>query len=142
MHLRLVDWLVEAETVSDLTIGRIAQDHFSAADHDRDISDGDLKSIQHLLNTDITIEIDTRVRMAVACKKFLNAKGFLRVFGSDQHDVADAAGDQPRPPQEKRAHEDLAQIGVCLDELQQLLVIDLDDLACFAGADGKDCSPT
>ena len=50
--------------------------------------------------------------------------------------------DQPCPPQQKRAHEDLAQIGVCLHDLQQLLVIDLDDFACFAGADGKDCSPT
>ena len=142
MHLRLVDRVVEAETISDVAIARIPQNDLAAADNYRDIGDGDPKSIQKLLNAGVTIEVDVLVRMAVARQEFLNAKRFLRVYGSDQNDVADATRDQPRPPQQKRAHEDLAQIGVCLHDRQQLLVIDLDDFACFAGTDGKDCSPT
>ena len=100
-----------------------------------------MKSIQHLLNTSVAIEVDVLVWMAVARQEFLNAQCVLRVYGADQHDVTDTARDQPRPPQEKRAHEDLAQIRVCLHYLQQLLVIHFDHFACFAGTDGKDRSP-
>src|SRR5438132_1846644 len=114
VHLRLVDRVVEAETIRDIAIARIPQNDLAAADQYGDIGDRDPKSIQKLLNAGVTIEVDVLVRVAVTRQKLLNAKCLLRVSGSDQHDVADAAGDQPGPPQEKRAHEDLAQVGVRL----------------------------
>src|SRR6266550_4279964 len=83
VHLRLVYWLVETETISDIAIARIPQNDLAAADNYGDFGDGNPKSIQKLLSARITIEVDVPVRMAVSRQKFLNAKRFLQVYGSD-----------------------------------------------------------
>ena len=56
--LRLIDRLVEAETVGDLPIGRVPQHHLAAADHHRHVVDGDLETVQQLLDVGITVEVD------------------------------------------------------------------------------------
>ena len=44
-------------------------------------------------------------------------------------DVAEAAGDQLDAAEDERPHQDLAQLGVGLDQPEQLLAIELDHLA-------------
>ena len=51
---------------------------------------------------------------------------------ADQHDVAEAVGDQLDAAQDERAHQDLAQLGVGLHQRQQVAAIELDHLAGFA----------
>src|SRR5439155_11507168 len=51
------------------------------------------------------------------------------------HDVADATVDQLHPPQYERTHEYVAQLGIGLDEGQQVVAIDLDDLAVRTSPD-------
>ena len=48
---------------------------------------------------------------------------------SDEHHVAETAGDQLDTAQDERAHDDVADLGVGLDERQQAAVIQLDHLA-------------
>ena len=52
-------------------------------------------------------------------------------------DVAEAAGDQLDAAQDERPHQDLAQLGVGLDEREQLLAIELDHFARLADAQAR-----
>src|SRR5258708_5253829 len=52
---------------------------------------------------------------------------------ANQDDVAIAAGDQLDAVEDERPHEDLAQLGVCLNESEQLFSSELDH---FATRDG------
>ena len=70
----MIDRLVEAETVGDLPIGGVPQHHRAAADHDRHVVDGDLETIQQRLDAGITVEVDGRVRVAVARQERLDAE--------------------------------------------------------------------
>ena len=73
-YLGLVDGFVEAQAVGDLLIGRVPQHHLATADHHRHIRGGDLKLVQQNLNVGVTVEIDVRVRMAVARQELFDAK--------------------------------------------------------------------
>ena len=53
---------------------------------------------------------------------------------SEQDDVAEAVGDQLDAPQDERAHQDLAQLGVGLHQREQVAAIELDHFSRFAGA--------
>ena len=53
---------------------------------------------------------------------------------ADHDDVAQIARDQFHAAQDERAHQDLAQLGVGLDQGEQLLAIELDHFAGFADA--------
>src|SRR5439155_13934572 len=64
-----------------------------------------------------------------ACEELTNAERPLAMLRSEDHDVADAAGDQLHAPQDEGAHEDRAQLAVGLDEGQQLVATDFDDFA-------------
>ena len=59
----------------------------------------------------------------------LHAQRAGAVVRSEQHDVADAVGDELDAAQDERAHQDLAQLGVGLHERQQALAVELDHLA-------------
>src|SRR3984893_10530540 len=78
-HTRLVDRLVQTETVRDLLIGRVPKDDVSTADHHRHTLDGPAKPSEPLLDVRITIEVDEGVWMPVARQEFLNAERTGRV---------------------------------------------------------------
>ena len=54
---------------------------------------------------------------------------------SDHEDIAKIVGNQRHTPQDERPHEDLAQLGVGLHELQQLIPTELDQLAALGDTD-------
>ena len=57
---------------------------------------------------------------------------------ADHDDVAQIARDQLEAAQDERAHQDLAQLRVGLDEREQLLAIELDHFAGLADAQARE----
>ena len=134
----MIDRLVEAETVGDLPIGGVAQHHRAAADHHRHVVDGDLEPIQQLLDAGITVEVDGRVRVAVARQERLDAERVSGMARPDEHDVAEPVRNQLHPAEDEGPHEDLAQLAVGLHEGQQVLALELDHGASLARAEADE----
>ena len=70
--------------------------------------------------------------MIVASEKLLDPQRAGTVDRADHDDVAESLGQELDAPQDEGAHEDLAQLGVRLDEGQQARVVQLDDFAGLA----------
>ena len=102
-------------------VRRIAKHGIAAADHDGDLGDIDLKPVEQLLRLVIAIQIEVVKRMAVPRQEFAGAKRPGAVRRSDDDDVAEVAGNQSQAAQDERPHQDLAQLGVGLDQGEQLL---------------------
>ena len=93
-----------------------------------------MKAIEERLRIDVALYVDVGVRMAVSRQEFLDAKRAGGVRRSNQHDVALAVLDDGEPAHDERAHQDVAQLAVGLDNRTQALAIDLDDFAGHADA--------
>ena len=89
----------------------------------------DLEPIQQLLDAGITVEVDGRVRMAVARQELLDAERAGGMARPDEHDVSEPVRDQLHPAQDEGPQEDLAQLAVGLHERQQVVAIELDHFA-------------
>lgn len=61
---------------------------------------------------------------------------------ADHYDVSDALGHQVHAPQDESTHEDLAQLGVGLDEREQVVPLQLDDFPGFGGAHQPHARPS
>ena len=85
-----------------------------------------MKVIQELLRLGVLIEVDVMERMAVPRQKLLDPKRARAVHRAVDDDVPEVASDQLRTPEDERAHQDLAQLGVGLHERKQLLARELD----------------
>ena len=85
-----VDRLVEAEAVGDLLIGRVPEHHLAATDQHGHVRDGDVEPIQQLLDAGIAVEVDVRVRVAVARQELLDAERARGMARPDEHDVAES----------------------------------------------------
>ena len=127
--MRLIDGVVEPEALGDLLIARVAQHGVAAADQHGHVGGADMKPIEQLLRLGVAIEIDVRVRMAVARQELLHPQRAGAMRRADHDDVAEAARDQLDAAQDERPHEDLAQLGVGLHQREQLLAIEFDHLA-------------
>ena len=105
-HTRLVDRLVQTETVRDLLIGRVPKDDVATADHHRHILDGHAKPIEQLLDVRITIEVDEGVWMPVARQEFFDADrtGRVQRAASSQAESSheEIVGDQQLPAEASR----------------------------------------
>ena len=66
-----VDRRVEAEAVGELRGRRIAQHQLAAADQDRDVVGADVEAVQQRLDVGVVLEVEVRVRMAVAREELL-----------------------------------------------------------------------
>ena len=115
-HVRLIDGVVEAEALGDPAVARVAQHGIAAADEDRDVGLGHVEAIEHLLGVGVAIEIDVGERVAVAREEFLHPQRAGAVRRAEHDNVAEAVGDQLDAPEDEGAHEDLAQLGVGLNE--------------------------
>ena len=89
----------------------------------------DLEAIEQMLRLTIVIEIEIRVRMSIAGEKLLHAQRARAVRRADEHDVAFTTREQLDAAQNERAHENLTQLAVRLDDPEQPIALDLDDLA-------------
>ena len=132
--MRLVDVVVEAETVGNLCVRRIPQHGIAAADHDGNIADPDLETIEQFLRVAVAVEIDIVKRVAVPGQELVVPKRSRAVHRADHDDVAQVPGDQFEAAQDERPHQDLAQLRVGLDDGEQLLAIELDHVAGLADA--------
>ena len=75
-----------------------------------------MKPVQQILNAVVTIEIDVRVRMAVARQELFNAECFRAMIRPEEHDIAEPVRDQFHPAQDKGPHDDLAELAVGLHQ--------------------------
>jgi hypothetical protein len=92
-----------------------------------------VKPVEEFLRVGVAIEIDVMKRVAIARQELLDAERAGRVRRANQHDVTRAAGDQLDAAKDERPHEDLAQLGIRLDESEQLFASELDHLARRGG---------
>ena len=77
--------------------------------------------------------------MVVSGQEFTDPQGSGAMIGSYEHGVTEAAGDQLRPAENERAHQDVAQLGVGLNDRKETLAVDLDHLTRGDGADANHC---
>jgi hypothetical protein len=70
-----------------------------------------------------------RARMAVAREELLQAQGPRGVPRSNERRVAESPREERDPPQDERAHEHLAQVGVALDHLSEGVTIEHQNFA-------------
>ena len=110
----------------------VAQHGVAAADQHRHIGRRDVESVQQRLGVGIAIEVDVGERMVVAGQELLHPQRAGAMRRPDQDDITQAIRNQLGPPQDECAHDDVAQLGIGLNERQQLLVVDLEDLARLA----------
>ena len=88
-----------------------------------------MKAIEEFLRVGIAIEVDVMKRVAIARQEFLDAQRAGAMNRANQDDVAIAAGDQLDAAEDERTHEDVAQLGIRLDQCEQLFAIELDHFA-------------
>src|SRR5262249_33248567 len=72
--LCLVNRLVEAKTIGELLIGRVAKYDLAVTDHNRYVSRADLEMIQQLLHVGVAVEVDRRIRVSVTGQELFDAK--------------------------------------------------------------------
>ena len=132
--MRLIDRLVETETVGDLLVRRVPKHDVAAADQHRHVRRGDVKPIEELLHADVAIEIDIRVRMAVARQELLDAERSGAVIRPDEHGISEPLRDQLQAAEDERPHQNLAELGIGLHECQQVFAVQLDYCAGLADA--------
>ena len=97
--------------------------------------------VEQLLHARIPVEVDECVGMSVAGEELLDAQRALAIFGPREDDVSESLRDQLDSPEDERAHQDLAQLLVGLDEAQKIPSVDLDDLGGRDGADRAEAPP-
>jgi hypothetical protein len=77
--------------------------------------------VQQLLDVPLAIEIDLRVGMAVTYEEVAYPERPGAMVGTDEDDVANPAADELGPAEHERAHEHVAQLGIVLDQGQEML---------------------
>src|SRR6187431_1236864 len=86
---------------------------------------------------DVAIEVDLGMGMVVAGQELANPQGSRAMVGPDEHGVPEAAIDQLRPAENEGTHQDVAQLGVGLNDGEEMLPVDLDHLTRSDGADAN-----
>jgi hypothetical protein len=100
-----------------------------------------VKPVEQVLHVGVMVEIDIGVGIAVAREKFLDAQRPGAVIGTEEHHVAETARDQFHAPQDERAHDNFAQLGIGLHQRQQLLAVEFDHLAGLDRAQPQQRAP-
>ena len=75
----LLDAFVEAETIYNFLIARIAQHDAAATNQHRQIRDRNMEPIQKVLHFRIMFEINGRIWLIIPSKKFFDAEGVERM---------------------------------------------------------------
>ena len=130
-QLGLIYRIIEAQAFSELFIGRIPKHQLASTDDHRHVVYGNVKTIQQRLDAGIPVEINVRIRVVVACQKFLDAKRARGMSRAEQHGISIATSNQLHTPENECSHDNLAQLAVGLHEAQQLFPLELDQFAGF-----------
>ena len=92
----------------------------------------DPEPIEQRLHVGITVKVDVRIRMNVACQELLDTECPGAMSRADEDRIAESACDQLHPAKDERAHQDLADLGVGLHDRKQAFTIQLAHFARFA----------
>ena len=139
--MRLIDRFIEAKAIGDLLICWIAQHGFAATNHDRNVRNADVETIEQMLNIIVAVKIDIGMRMTVAGQKFFDAQRLGRITRADEDDVADSMRDELDTSKNERAHDNVAQLAVGLQQIEQLFPFELDYFTGFARANACQSAP-
>src|SRR6266478_6469302 len=140
--VRPINRVVESKTVCDLLVARIPQHRVAIADQHWHVGGSHMKPIEEILRISVAIEVDVMKRVAIARQELLDAQRAGAMRRANQNDVTIATGDQLDAAENERPHEDLAQLGVRLDESEQLFPSELDRLARRDGPNPRQTSAT
>ena len=78
-----------------------------------------MQPVERLLHGGVALDVEVRERLAVAGQELLQCQRTAREGRPDQDDVPASLRDERGAPQHERPQEDLAQLGVGLDERAQ-----------------------
>src|SRR3984893_16267592 len=101
------------------------QHDVGAADQDGQIGRAHLKLIEQRLSIGVTIEVDVVERMAVTRQEIFYSQRTGAVGRPNHDDIAKLVCDQLQAAEHERPHENLAQLGVCLNQGEQLFTLEL-----------------
>ena len=127
-HQRVIERFIETKFRRDLAVRRIAHDRIARTDDHRHVCVRHLEVIEQRLDLLVAVEIHVGVRVPVAREEVLDFECPREMVGADEEDVAGLAREQHGAPQQKRAHEDLAQLAVGLHHREQILPQHFDEL--------------
>ena len=125
---------LKPRALGDLRVGRVPQEGAAAADEQRHIGRAHMKLLEHLLRFGVAIEVDVVERLAVAGQELPHPERAGTMRRAKQDEVAHLARDELAAAEHERPHQDGAQLSVGLHEGQELLAIELDDLARLGDA--------
>ena len=101
----------DAETTGRLGVGRTPQHHPVRAQHDRQLAGEDAEALDHGTPVGIIRGVEHGAGIAVAGEEALQAGKIGRAGFADQHRADPALFQQSDPPENERAHQDLADLG-------------------------------
>jgi hypothetical protein len=91
--VRLVDVVIEAETLSYLRVRRVAQYRLASANHDWNVRRVDVEPVEDLFCRPIVVEIEILKRVPVPRQEFLDAECRCALRRTNHDDVPDLVGD-------------------------------------------------
>src|SRR5262249_52990189 len=109
--------------------GRIPQYVTATANQDGNVGDLNFEMIEQALDVRVAIDVEVRVRIAIAAEKRLEPKRAGRVLRPRQNHVARKIRHQVGPSKDECAKKQLAQLGISLDQMLQCGAIEFDQLA-------------
>ena len=80
--------------------------------------------------------------MIVSCQELPDPQGAGAMIGPHEDGITETASDQLHPAENECAHQDVAQLGVCLNDRKKMLAIDLGHFARDDGTDTNERGPT
>ena len=93
-----------------------------------------MKALEQRLHAGFIVDVDPVIGGAVAGEKLLQTQRARGMTRSDQDDIAALRLDESHAPQDEGAHEELAELGIPLHQLAQVIVINDEDFARLVDA--------
>jgi hypothetical protein len=128
----VVDRLIHPQAGRHLFVARILEDNLPAAEHHGDVLGLDAESLEQLAHRGVRVDVVIDVRKGIAREKLLQPQSVGGVGRSEQNHIAALGRDEFNAPQNKGAHEYLAELGVGLNDGAQIGFGDDQDLAGIA----------
>jgi hypothetical protein len=105
------------------------------------LADANVKAIEQRLYARIGLDVLIRERVAVAAQEFTDLLRGARMARAEQHQVVHVLSHQCDAAQDERAHEELAELRVALDEGAQIFAVDRDDRPVARGTRAHQAAP-
>ena len=121
---------------------RILEYPSAASDEDRNVFYRYLEAVKQGLHAGIAVDVDADVGITVAGEKLAHLERVGGMARPKQHRVAVSRCQKSHTAQDEGAHEDLAQLGVGLDDVAEIFFVDHENRAAFTHADAHEAGDT